>query len=177
MTNEFAKAADILAGVKAFEERLRKYVERKCDWEIPEDVANYKRSKRFAKRATLLPVNRLCPCCGECRPNPRQWIVVAGETAVCRSCWQRVGGVAGEVQFELQIVGEPVVRYPVVGLALRTVREGLCLSKREFARRMGWSAAYQLKLESEQVTVVREEVARKLLEVVKTAGGITHDSL
>lgn len=62
-------------------EREEKKVERKkqnkADWTDPAEkrayIADYKRKQR----EKWLPNPRVCPCCGETKPQNRQWVVFA----------------------------------------------------------------------------------------------------
>lgn len=48
-----------------------------------------KKQRRRELRDSLLPVDRICPCCHELKLESRQWVVVKGQTVMCLSCHRR----------------------------------------------------------------------------------------
>jgi len=180
--DEMKQEAKILADVERQEAKIGKW--RKCDWEDVDDVKEYHRYERQKKREAVLNrlvKNRVCPCCKSVRLSPRSWVVSKDEKkAVCRSCFhsgvadKKDGGGAG---VKRNLFGDTTVRYAFDGFELSCVREAIGVSAAVFARRAGWKAVYQWKLESGKVKSVTLETAEVLLETIESFGFRTLDCL
>lgn len=163
---------DTLDAVEKANAALLKAIESKCSWEIPEDVAAYKRDGRLKSRALLLDKivpTRICPTCRNMKINPRQW-VVCHAIAVCRSCYHTMGGKMMDVDVTLNIM-ECEVRYKIVCSEITRIRELLGLSKNYLGKQMGWSGGYQSQLEKKQVIWWRASDVKNFLRIVTESGG------
>ena len=98
--------------------------------------------------------------------------------ARCRKCWERskikarVQGLVNQKIFK-KIVE---VKWFMEPMALYRCRIELGISQREFARRVGWSAVYQGKLESGEIKWIRGEARDVILAVFSEFGVKTLDS-
>ena len=170
---EYERDLEALRGLVAAEEVRRRAEERVCDWDDPVDRADYARAVRLAKRVArldrLVP-DRRCPNCKEVVPDPRAW-VVSRRGALCRSCHQviRRGASPGLAEGNEVVFPSVVRRYSLDPAALHRSRTSTGLSSAAFARRCGWSRAWQQRLEGRSGTPppdVDEDTAARIQEVL-----------
>lgn len=172
-TNEFESARTVLEARALADQRLREEWLTKCDWDMPDDVLAYRAGLRHAARRLRLDrsvKDRRCPNCGLLKPLSSQWVVSSNGLATCRSCYQRVTGTVVTVKLGGQMFMGKMVRVRVAPSVLRDTRNVTCLSRREFARRCGWSAQYQLKLEKGEMKSISLEKAQLILRVLGECG-------
>jgi hypothetical protein len=167
MGNMFQEAADILAGVEEAQEKLRRDLERACDWENPEDVALYKKEKREGERRALL--DRLVPdrkCrCGVVVEQLSAWAINRSKTlAMCRSCYHSIESTDQPMDVS-KIFHTPIVRYGYDGEAIAIARKALGVNRRRFAYLAGWTYSYQQKLELNRYETLQLENVRVILGV------------
>ena len=183
MDNEFKEARGILNAVKkAEQDKIRRDLVQ-CDWDNPFDVALYKRQTRVGARIAVLKrlvPKRICPICGELKPDARAWVVnKKGTEVICRSCFHqsfpdnRVDGIT----LKRKVFGIPEVRYTIDGFALAAARQEANIGKRMFARDAGWTLAYQTKLEAGDVISVTGEVAYLILQIFNNYNLRTLDTI
>jgi hypothetical protein len=186
MSDLFRDLAARVRDLDSAEARFEKFKSRKCDWDDPDDVNAYRRSRREKGRQSkldkLVP-DRVCPECKEIVLKTRSWRLVRHpETkklmAVCSSCHQ-ICYVAPRLDKEGELAkirlkqalartkGE-TVRFRMRGPALETAIGLAGMSKAHFSRRCGWSASYTQKLVgSDAVKTVNADTMRVILTVLK----------
>ncbi len=168
----FSTDRDTLDAVEKANATLLKAIESKCSWEIPEDVAAYKRDGRIKQRAELLDKlvpNRICPTCRKMKINPRQWVLCT-LVAVCRSCYHSMGGEMLEVDFSLAVM-EREVRYKIECYEISRIRQLVGLSKNKLGKQMGWSGGYQSQLEKKTIVWWRASDVKTFLRIIRENGG------
>ena len=181
--NEFKDASLRLQDYQRKVAQYEKELGRKCDWEIPEDVALHKHEMRFSERVDLLNLlvpNRVCPVCETLRISPRSWVIKKDKKlAICRSCFQRNIPDKKVVKMEISrtLFSNISYRFGIDAFGLQAAREEADSSEWEFARRMGWSHSYQCKIESGEVKTVDLVTAEAILGVFREHGFILKDCL
>lgn len=173
MSEEFREARQRLDDLRSAEEELLRQITTECDWSNPEDIAAYRAERRRHVRETLLErlvPDRRCPSCGQKRMRSRSWVVMRAEDfVVCRACFFRANSSVEREEGKPkrgEVFGAKMteIRYPLSGEEFRRRREAIC-GEREFARRAGWSRAYQRRLESGRVKTV-SEATKEVIETV-----------
>lgn len=176
----FKDLADSVRALKTAEDRYKKFMERKCDWDDPSDVQSRRRELRGKKRERVIArfaPDRKCPQCRETVLNRRSWVVNRRQTRIlCRSCWMRLfqmkklerEGKMAHIRLKQAIArakGDNV-RFVFNGVSLETAIQLAGMTKAHFSRRAGWSAPYTQKLVMQKVKSVNADTAKVILMVL-----------
>ena len=180
--NVFRDAKNTLAELERANREHQRLLNRRCDWDDPSDVAEYRKEERRDERREILDrlvPSRFCPECDDIKPGLRQWVIAADQSAaICRSCHQRRFGVKGViVNLQIRLLGDRFVRYEIKPDMIRKARARTGLSIREFARQAGWSKSYQTKIEKLDggVQTLSVDSVRVLFTVLRENGVIPQD--
>lgn len=177
MVNNSEDLLKTLAAIERAESDYLAELNRKCDWDDPNDVAQYRKEERMRVRNEILArvaPTRKCPVCQQLKLDSVGWVISANcRKAMCRSCYFR--------KWPEVVVNTPARlfaeerRFAVDGTAIKSLREKIGCSVREFCRRAGWSRAYQRKIEAGEIRTVGDDTASVMLTVFKELGVTTRD--
>jgi len=179
----FRDARDILKGKELAEKMYRKEVFRLCDWNDPEDVQQYRKTKRLENRNELLDKltkDRRCPGCARIILLPSSWIINKRKNKVlCRSCFYDLKREKKpQVVQLLELKMFTPERYILDGFLLKQARELAGISLKEFSKKAGWGKSYQQKLEDgESLKTISTEVMNIVIAVLNDSGVTTLDTL
>lgn len=70
----------------------------------------------------------------------------------------------------MNLFGKKIIRYPLNSFELIRLRESIPLSVEQFAAIVGWSPAYQYKLESGKVKTVSAKTANEICSAFSRCG-------
>lgn len=174
----YKRVSDILQQAQKEEAKARARSLRRCDWEDPDDVREYRSDVRREARLAALPATRKCPLCELIVLSSRSWVVARDlSSAMCRSCFFRQHG-SNKVTITMDAsLFEIEQRFRVNPVTFSAAVRKTGLSSREFARRVGWSPSYQRKLESGGQETITKEAAEMILQTLSEAGVVTRDLL
>lgn len=147
-----------------------RHVNTKCDWKDADDVTFWKKVERRKRRRKILDElvpDRKCPCCGETRIGPGEWMVrMDGVVVLCRSCYARLRPKTGVVAAGLF---QKELRWVIDGKMLRQLRIDAGISQRDFALLIGVSSARVHQIEEHSRSVSDEQKIR-IEEALKRCG-------
>lgn len=148
-------------------------------WADPEDKRLLANQQNADSRDALLDrvvPDRRCPGCKQIVLARRSWIVKDGQ-CVCRSCWAsgNIGEGAGGKMVGTIARGEPVVTYAINGTMLVKARRLTRLSINRFAELCEWRAAYQFRLERNEISSIPLEKLKTILKILKKFNVETDD--
>jgi len=183
----FKELADWQRDLESAEARFEKFKGRKCDWDDPEDVNQYRRGRRADERRIrldkLVP-DRKCPRCGLTVLQNRSWVFSKRKKnlVICRSCYHRLMEIKLDKEGELSRIrlkkamarAKGSDRFILSGVSLETAIQLAGMSKAHFSRRAGWSAPYTQKLVAGKVKSVNADTAKVILMVL-AEGGVEYE--
>ena len=182
--SEFRKAKQTLIGHDKAQKAKEKEVAAEYTWNDAEDAALNRKLNRKANRIDEL--NRLVPkrICRVCDSVKIHWVINRRHTmAICKSCWTKLRidkrmeeDVKHQQDAGIMFVSKEM-RYRIDGAAIFASRTMVNLRRSEFAKRAGWSAAWQQKIETGNVITVSKETAEVILQVLSEEGFISDETL
>lgn len=115
-----------------------------------------------------IPRSMACSRCKIIKPDPKNWARraqkdVPREQRVCRRCWNER---CRHPYARRRDVRDVIRGRSVAGPALREHRRALGVSSRDFAKRVGWSHSFQVKIESADATNLSRGNAESLSRVL-----------
>ena len=169
--NEYEKEANILKGQDMAEKQAIKE-KLGVDWKDGQEVKLYQKEKHSEERKRELDrvvPSRVCPCCKRRIWLDKLWVITRGGQAYCRSCYYCKVNPNTE-----KIVGsfitETSVRFNIDSWKLKSLRVKSGIGFKAFADLMGWTDAYQYRIENGQIKSLRAEVVDKMLDVFDDVG-------
>lgn len=172
--NVYRQAREMNSSLERSLAEFARHVNTKCDWQDADDVVFWKKVQRRRRRRKVLDElvpDRKCPCCGETRIGPGEWMVrLDGAIVVCRSCYNRLRPKTSVVA-TVGSVFEPQRRYRINGRVLRQLRIDAGISMADFALLLGVSPARVHHLE-EHVKSVTEEQKNDIQTALEKCGVI-----
>lgn len=168
----FSETKRIVEDIKAREASLQKRLKSRATWTDPEDVANYRRQKNIEdqwKRIDAVTKDRRCSFCCEGPMLELKKIVVMKEFrgALCRSCFNSYVKAKHTRPPVETIVERTDIRIWYRPNIIAQSRMCLGISSRVFAKRAGWSQAYQSQLENGASHTITLETFKTLYDTLE----------
>lgn len=86
MMDEFKKTRDALDGLEKEQRRYRRKRTNLADWSNVDDKREHIKLYKRRLREAMLPRPKICPLCGEVKPNNGSWVVFDRNKMMMSSC-------------------------------------------------------------------------------------------